>query len=210
VIAPQEGGARALMQAPGGVPLVALESGPRDVVPLASVDQVAGARLATQHLLGLGHETVWHIAGPAGWPEAEDRVRGWRTALEAAGAAVPPPLPGDWSARAGYELTQGLAGDDAVTALFVANDQMALGALRALHEAGRHVPRDVSVVGFDDIPEAPYFIPPLTTVRQDFDEMGRSGLRLLLDTMEAPDRAPAHIEVAPELVIRSSSGPPRA
>jgi DNA-binding LacI/PurR family transcriptional regulator len=94
--------------------------------------------------------------------------------------------------------------------MFVANDQMALGALRALHEAGRHVPRDVSVVGFDDIPEAPYFIPPLTTVRQDFDEMGRSGLRLLLDTMEAPDRAPAHIEVAPELVIRSSSGPPRA
>jgi DNA-binding LacI/PurR family transcriptional regulator len=210
VIAPQEGGARALMQAPGGVPLVALEAGPRDVVPLASVDQVAGARLAAEHLLGLGHETVWHIAGPAGWPEAEDRVRGWRAALEAAGTAVPPPLPGDWSARAGYELTQGLLGDPAVTAMFVANDQMALGALRALHEAGRHVPRDVSVVGFDDIPEAPYFIPPLTTVRQDFDEMGRSGLRLLLDTMEAPDRAPAHIEVAPELVIRSRCGPPRA
>jgi DNA-binding LacI/PurR family transcriptional regulator len=92
----------------------------------------------------------------------------------------------------------------------VANDQMALGALRALHEAGRRVPHDVSVVGFDDIPEAPYFIPPLTTVRQDFDEMGRTGLRLLLDTMEAPDRAPAHLEVDPELIVRSSSGPPGA
>src|SRR3954465_11518520 len=83
VIAPQEGGARALLQAPGGVPLVALEAGPHDVVPLASVDQFAGARMATDHLLELGHRTVWHLAGPAGWPEATDRVRGWRDALEA-------------------------------------------------------------------------------------------------------------------------------
>src|SRR5262249_54122258 len=101
-------------------------------------------------------------------------------------------------------------GDPEITALFVANDQMALGALRALHEAGRSVPRDVSVVGFDDIPEAPYFIPPLTTVRQDFDEMGRTALHLLFDTLEAPDRAPAHLEVVPTLVVRASSGPPRA
>jgi DNA-binding LacI/PurR family transcriptional regulator len=210
VIAPQEGGARALMQAPAGVPLVALEAGPRDVVSLAAVDQRAGARLATEHLLALGHRTVFHIAGPAGWPEAEDRVRGWRDALEAAGVPAPPPLAGDWSARAGYALAQELLPDPEVTAIFVANDQMALGALRALHEAGRRVPEEVSVVGFDDIPEAPYFIPPLTTVRQDFDEMGRNGLRLLLDTMEAPDRAPAHVEVVPELVVRASSGPPGA
>jgi DNA-binding LacI/PurR family transcriptional regulator len=210
VIAPQEGGTRALMQAPAGVPLVALEAGPRDVVPLASVDQVAGARLATEHLLSLGHRAVWHLAGPTGWPEAEDRVRGWRGALEAAGAPVPAPLRGDWSARAGYELAQRLLDDAGVTAIFVANDQMSLGALRALHEAGRRVPGDVSLVGFDDIPEAPYFIPPLTTVRQDFDEMGRSGLRLLLDAIEAPDGAPAHVEVLPELVVRASSGPPGA
>ena len=78
-----------------------------------------------------------------------------------------------------------------MTAIFVANDQMALGTLRALHEAGRRIPADVSVVGFDDIPEAPYFTPPLTTVRQDFDEMGRRGLRLLLERMEAPDAASA-------------------
>ena len=210
VIAPQEGGTRALMQAPAGVPLVALEAGPRDVVPLACVDQVAGARMATEHLLALGHRTVWHIGGPPGWPEADDRVRGWRGALEAAGAAVPVPLRGDWSARAGYELTQQLLDEAEVTGIFVANDQMALGALRAWHEAGRHVPDDISVVGFDDIPEAPYFIPPLTTMRQDFDEMGRSGLRLLLETIEAPDGAPAHVEVLPELVVRASSGPPRA
>src|SRR5919107_805927 len=200
VIAPQEGGARALLQAPAGVPLVALEAGPHDVVPLASVDQFAGARLATDHLLELGHRTVWHLAGPAGWPEAADRVRGWRDALEAAGAPLPPALEGDWSARSGHELARQLVDDPNVTAIFVANDQMALGALRALHESGRRIPRDVSVVGFDDIPEAPYFTPPLTTVRQDFDEMGRRGLRLLLDTIALPDGPPAHHEVVPELI----------
>jgi DNA-binding LacI/PurR family transcriptional regulator len=208
VIAPQEGGSRALLQAPGGVPLVALEAGPHDVVPLASVDQFAGAWLATDHLLRLGHRTVWHLAGPAGWPEAADRVRGWRDALESAGAPQPPVLEGDWSARSGHELALRLVDDPDVTAIFVANDQMALGALRALHESGRRIPQDVSVVGFDDIPEAPYFTPPLTTVRQDFDEMGRRGLRLLLDTIAAPGGPPAHHEVVPELVVRASSAPP--
>jgi DNA-binding LacI/PurR family transcriptional regulator len=210
VIAPQEGGARALLQAPAGVPLVALEAGPHDVVPLASVDQFAGARLATDHLLRLGHRTVWHLSGPTGWPEAADRVRGWRDALEAAGAPLPPALKGDWSARSGHELALRLVDDPDVTAIFVANDQMALGAVRALHESGRRIPQDVSVVGFDDIPEAPYFTPPLTTVRQDFDEMGRRGLRLLLDAIERPAGPPAHDEVVPELVVRASSGPPPA
>ena len=79
--------------------------------------------------------------------------------------------------------------------MFVANDQMALGVLRALHEAGRRIPADVSVVGFDDVPEAPYFTPPLTTIRQDFGEMGRRGLKLLLETMEDPDGPPRHLEV---------------
>jgi DNA-binding LacI/PurR family transcriptional regulator len=210
VIAPQEGGARALLQAPAGVPLVALEAGPHDVVPLASVDQFAGAWLATDHLLQLGHRTVWHLSGPTGWPEAADRVRGWRDALQAGGATLPPALEGDWSARSGHELALQLVDDPNVTAIFVANDQMALGALRALHESGRRIPQDVSVVGFDDIPEAPYFTPPLTTVRQDFDEMGRRGLRLLLDTISAPDGSPAHHEVVPELIVRASSGPPPA
>ena len=208
VIAPQEGGARALLQAPAGVPLVALEAGPHDVVPLASVDQFAGAWLATDHLLQLGHRTVWHLSGPTGWPEAADRVRGWRDALQAGGATLPPALEGDWSARSGHELALQLVDDPNVTAIFVANDQMALGALRALHESGRRIPQDVSVVGFDDIPEAPYFTPPLTTVRQDFNEMGRRGLRLLLDAIAMPDGPPTHLEVAPELVVRASSGPP--
>ena len=114
---------------------------------------------------------------------------------------------GDWSARSGYDLGRRLAADRSVTAIFVANDQMALGVLRAMHEAGRSVPRDVSIVGFDDIPEAAYFLPPLTTIRQDFDELGRRSLRLLLrmiDGGEEPGVAP----VGPELIVRASTGVP--
>jgi DNA-binding LacI/PurR family transcriptional regulator len=119
------------------------------------------------------------------------------------------PLIGDWSARAGYELGQRLAREPAMTAVFVANDQMSLGVLRALHEAGRRVPDDVSVVGFDDIPESPYFQPPLTTIRQDFDEMGSRGVRLLLGMVEAGEPLPSAPPVAPELVVRASTAPPR-
>jgi DNA-binding LacI/PurR family transcriptional regulator len=208
VIAPQEGAARALVQAPAGVPLVAVEAGPADAIPVAAVDQFAGAASATRHLLELGHRTVWHIAGPPDWLEAQRRVAGWRATLQAAGAPVPQPLVGDWSPRSGYDLGRRLAADPEVTAIFVANDQMALGVLRALHEARRAIPGDVSVVGFDDIPEAPYFTPPLTTVRQDFDEMGRRSLRLLLETMHAVGDPPPHFEVTPELIVRGSTAKP--
>ena len=209
VIAPQETAARALLRIPAGVPLVALEAGPTDVVPVASIDQFAGATAATAHLLDLGHRSVAHVAGPGDWLEAQQRVAGWRATLEAAGAPVPEPLAGDWSPRSGYEIGQTLAADTDLTAVFVANDQMALGVLRALHEAGRRIPADVSVVGFDDVPEAPYFTPPLTTIRQDFGEMGHRGLKLLLETMEDPDGPPRHLEVTPELIVRSSTAPPR-
>jgi DNA-binding LacI/PurR family transcriptional regulator len=201
VIAPQEAAARGLLELPPDVPVVATEAAPPGAVPLVAVDQRDGARLATEHLLELGHETVWHVAGPDGWLEAADRVLGWRGALEAAGAPVPPPLTGDWSARSGYAAGRGLA---EATAVFAANDQMALGVLRALHELGRRVPEEISVVGFDDIPEAAYFSPPLTTVRQRFDEIGRRALRLLLARIE--DGAGRTGEtVRPELVIRAST-----
>jgi DNA-binding LacI/PurR family transcriptional regulator len=205
VIAPQESAAQTLVHLPPGIPIVAAEAGPGESVPLVAVDQVEGARLATQHLLELGHRTVWHVSGPSDWLEAQDRVRGWRATLEAAGAAPPPVLVGDWSARSGHELGQRLATTAGVTAVFVANDQMALGVLRALHEAGRSVPREISVVGFDDIPEASYFMPPLTTVRQDFNEMGRRSLHLLLEQIERSARAPARETVAPQLIVRAST-----
>ena len=205
VIAPQESATQALLHLPEDVPVVAAEAGPDDAVPRVAVDQIDGARLATTHLLELGHRTVWHISGPPDWLEAQDRVDGWRATLDAAGAPAPPVLVGDWSARAGYELGQELAANADVTAVFVANDQMALGLLRSLHEAGRRIPGDISVVGFDDIPEAAYFTPPLTTVRQNFNEMGRRSLLLLLDQIESGVRTPARETVVPELVVRAST-----
>ena len=205
VIAPLEGSGEALLALPRDIPLVAVEAGPANALPVVAVDQFAGAALATQHLLDLGHPTVAHVAGPADFLEAAQRVAGWQSTLEAAGAEVPPVLWGDWSPRSGYELAQRLIGS--ASAIFVANDQMALGVLRALHEAGLEIPREVSVVGFDDIPEAQYFTPPLTTVRQDFGEIGRRSVRLMLSMIESEDEAPSPPLVAPELVERSSAGP---
>jgi DNA-binding LacI/PurR family transcriptional regulator len=208
VIAPLKGAGEALVDLPSGPPLVAVEAGPADALPVVAVDQIAGAELATRHLLELGHPTVAHIAGPPDFLEAELRIEGWRSALAAAGAEATPVVAGDWSPRSGYELAQGLLRDGAPNAIFVANDQMALGALRALHEAGTEIPRQVSVVGFDDIPEAQYFTPPLTTVRQDFAEIGRRSLALMLEMMEADgDGPPSPSLVAPELVLRSSTAP---
>jgi DNA-binding LacI/PurR family transcriptional regulator len=208
VITPHEGAAEALVNLPTGVPVVAVEAGRPDSVPLVAVDQLSGAVSATQLLLDLGHQTVWHVAGPRDFLEAQQRLEGWRATLEAAGAEVPPVLVGDWSPRSGYEVGMQLAQDPNVTAVFVSNDQMALGVLRALHEHGREIPREVSVVGFDDIPEAQYFMPPLTTVRQNFAEVGRGSLRLLLEIMRGADAAPQHLAVAPELVVRRSTAPP--
>jgi DNA-binding LacI/PurR family transcriptional regulator len=205
VIAPQESAAQALLHLPGDIPLVATEAGPDDSVPLVAVDQVAGARSATQHLLDLGHRIVWHISGPRDWLEAQDRVEGWRSALEAAGAPAPRVLVGDWSPGSGYELGRRLATDPHGTAVFVANDQMALGVLRSLYEVGRRVPSEISVVGFDDIPEAAFFSPPLTTVRQDFNEMGRRSLLLLLEQIESGLRSPRRETVPPELIVRAST-----
>jgi DNA-binding LacI/PurR family transcriptional regulator len=206
VIAPLKGAGEAVLDLPRDVPLVAVEAGPADAMPVVAVDQRVGAMLATRHLLELGHPTVAHIAGPADFVEAGQRIDGWRAALEAAGAEIPPLLVGDWSPRSGYELGRRLVVERPPSAIFVANDQMALGVLRALHEANYEIPRQVSVVGFDDIPEAQYYTPPLTTVRQDFGEVGRRSLRLMLTMMESGGQAPPSPPmVAPELILRSST-----
>jgi DNA-binding LacI/PurR family transcriptional regulator len=208
VIAPLETAYEALRDLPAGPPVVAADAGP-DEVPVAEVDQVAGAQLATRHLLDLGHRTVHHIAGPPDFLESRRRAAGWRAALRDAGAPQPAMVAGDWSARSGYDLGRELLEDPEVTAVFVANDHMALGLLRVLHERGRSIPGAVSVVGFDDIPEGAFFTPPLTTVRQDFDEIGRRSLALLLASIE-DGRRPAlrRVVVAPELVVRESTAPP--
>ena len=209
-IAPKASMASALTQASAGMACVTVGGGCSDAIPSAQIDNAAGARLATRHLLDLGHATVHHVAGPTDWPEAGERIHGWRDALRAAGAPTPPVVPGDWSAGTGYEQGKGLARDRSVTAVFCASDQLALGVLRALHEAGRRVPDDVSVVGFDGTPDGGYFLPPLTSVRQDFVELGRSSLALLLSQLDPVGEAPVlrRTLLLPELVLRSSTAPP--
>jgi DNA-binding LacI/PurR family transcriptional regulator len=189
------------------IPLVAIEDTPDAAVPVVAVDQFAGAGAATRLLLGLGHRRVWHVAGPRNWSPARRRIEGWREALESAGAPVVPPLFGDWSVQSGYELGRQLAQDRDVTAIFAANDEMALGVMRAMFEAGREVPGGVSITGFDDVPFARYLSPSLTTVRQDFDQVGRRSVDLLLNAIQGVDDAHVRAAITPELVVRESTGP---
>ncbi|MBB5785332.1 LacI family DNA-binding transcriptional regulator [Nonomuraea jabiensis] len=205
VVAPQRSAGRALENLPTGMPAVAVEGTHSADVSVVCIDQVQGARLATRHLLELGHETVWHVSGAPDWLETEGRIEGWRAALQEAGRPVPEPLAGDWSPRAGYEAGKSLAAMEGVTAVFAGNDQMALGVLRALSEAGVRVPDQISVVGFDDIPESEFFSPPLTTVRQDFDVVGRHCIEVLLRQIDAGPTAYERLVVPPSFVVRSST-----
>ncbi len=210
VIAPQRATVEALANAPGDLPLVVVEGGDGNGRPVVCVDQEAGARLVTRHLLDQGAPTVWHVAGPTKWLEAQNRVEGWRRELLDAGVESPEPLRGDWSPASGYSAGQLLAERSDVRAVFVANDQMALGVLRAFHERGVSVPDDVLVAGFDDIPESAYFTPPLTTVRQDFDAVGRRSIELLLELIngspaESTGAGTTAAVVPPELVVRQST-----
>jgi len=190
-----------------GLRLLVVDSPRDDRFSVVETDHAGGAESAVKHLLGLGHRTVHHLAGPAGSFAAAERERGWRTALAAAGAAVPDVVRGDWTSASGHGAASTLLARGA-TAVFAANDQMALGLLRGIAEAGRDVPGEVSVVGFDDLADAADYRPPLTTVRQDFDALGARAVAALVDGIEAG--APPAFETVPtRLVVRESTGPAR-
>ncbi|GAA0674517.1 LacI family DNA-binding transcriptional regulator [Kitasatospora atroaurantiaca] len=197
------------LQLPSGVPVVVADGDPDQRFPSVDNNQAAGARAATEHLLSLGHHTVWHLAGPQDSYSARRRAAAWHSTLKEAGAPVPPLLFGDWSAESGYAIGKELAARREVTAVFAANDHMALGLIRALHEAGRGVPDEVSVVGFDDVAESAFFLPPLTTVHQDFEEVGRQCVTLLLDQITTGRNAAGTVTtVPPRLVERASTARP--
>jgi DNA-binding LacI/PurR family transcriptional regulator len=206
VIAPQQRTHEALRRVSITVPFMSLQwregPGERGV----AYDQVAGARAATRHLIELGHSRILHIAGPQDWNEAEDRMRGFLAEMDAHDMPTEAPVLGDWTVDFGYEVgLKLLARRREYTAVFAGNDQMALGIIHAAHELGLSVPGDLSVVGFDDIPEAKHFTPPLTTVRQDFALLGRRAIDLLLADIEgAESPEPAAFEV-PELIVRRST-----
>ena len=194
-------------ETPADVALVVVDA-PRDErFGVVVTDHAGGARAATEHLLALGHATVHHVAGPIDSFAAAERERGWHGALADAGAHAPEVERGDWSAASGHVAGQAVAADPHATAVFCANDQMALGALRAFADAGRPAPEGVSIVGFDDVADAADYRPPLTTVRQDFDRLGAQAVALLVEQIDAGEQR--FVSVAAELVVRGSTGPAR-
>lgn len=220
---------------PAGLPVLTFDSPTTADAPAGATgsgelvlgaDELAGARAATAHLLSLGHRTVHHVAGTAGWSATARRIAGWRSALADAGVEAPEVVHGDWSPRSGYEATTellrraaknraatnraatNLATDGPVTAIFTANDHMAIGAIRAVEQAGLRVPEDVSVVGFDDAPEAEFLSTALTTVRQDFTEVTRLAVHRLVRAIEGRPPAERHRLVPTQLVVRESTAPP--
>jgi DNA-binding LacI/PurR family transcriptional regulator len=208
VIAPQMRVFRSLAAQRIDVPYVTLQSTGLDPAHALTVDQIAGARLATKHLINLGHRAIYHLAGPQDWIEAESRMRGFLDEMSVNDIPTTAPVLGDWTAEFGYYAGRELLQIRDFTAIFASNDQMALGMVHAIRDAGLDVPRDISVVGFDDIPEAAHFWPPLTTIRQDFAELGRRCVDSLLHLTDAQSLAPAPV-ITPELIVRASTGPAR-
>jgi len=211
VVAFDSAGAGVLRALPAEVPAVAAtEAGglPGLARTMTFLDERPAAAEATRHLLELGHRTVHHVAIPSE-TRASARQAGWREALVEAGVPVPPVLPAGWDPRSAYLAGQRLAADRAVTAILCGNDDSALAVRRALYEAGRRVPDDVSIVGIDDVPGAAYWTPALTTVRMDFVALGRECLAAVAAELTgAPYQAGAL--PAPALVIRESTASPPA
>lgn len=196
---------------PDGVPYVFVDSGVPADLPVVDADQRDGARLATRHLLELGHRTVHHVGGPESSAAAAARGQSWEQTLRDDGLTPPALVRGDWSSLSGIRLAAEVAGLVAagdLTAVFAANDQMALGLIHGLDELGIRVPEQVSIVGFDDIPDAEAYLPALTTIRQRFDRVGTIAVEQLLRQVEDPGLEPARTLVPVELVIRSSTAPP--
>jgi LacI family transcriptional regulator len=194
----------------GSLPFVMIDATPDVHGPTVSIDQFGGGVSATRHLSGLGHRRLLHISGPPGWSDARLRREGFESVVQRDGLAPLPTYAGDWSARSGHDATL-RALDDGLdfTGVFASNDQIALGVLSALKERGLSVPGDVSVVGFDDTPEAAYYDPPLTTVRQDFGQLGRKSLEELLRLIQLPGGRERHFVFGSQLVVRATTAAPR-
>ena len=208
MIVPHTKDSAQIKKLPGDLPGVVIEGESSKFIPSVNIDQVVGAEMAVEYLLELGHKKIAHISGPLGWYEADLRVTGWRNAMERAGLKSKVMEQGDWSPRSGYEATKRiLKARQGITAIFCSNDAMALGALKALSENGMDIPAEMSVVGFDDVPEASFFQPSLTTIMQSFEDVGNSSLELLVSQIEGGKTRIKREAIQPTLLIRESSGP---
>jgi len=195
-----------LMELTDGVPFVQIGAPLGADVPSVICDQAQGARLAVQHLIDLGHRKIAEITGPLFNYDAHDRHEGWLATLKDNGLVPGPMVEGDFTIEGGYRAMIRLLDDGTdFTAIFIGNDSMAFGAQTALRERGLRVPDDVSIVGFDDLPEAAHFVPGLTTVRQDFHMLGRLAVEYIISLIEVPD-TPIHQRVLkPKLIVREST-----
>jgi len=196
-----------------GIPLVFLTMEPQKNIPTVSIDNYMGGQMAVSHLLERGYRHVGHIAGPLDWWEARQRMAGWKDCLMEAGLEVHGKhwAQGNWSSDSGAHAVEKLLKQyPEMDAIFIANDQMALSALRTLRTRGLAVPDDIGIVGFDNIPESAYFLPPLTTVHQDQYEIAKVAVAEIIKIIELgwqeldPDDLQA-IVVPPKLIVRESS-----
>lgn len=207
VFAPIKGVQGVIAALSDGVPVVSFEPASEHSISSVALDEELGARLVTRHLLELGHETVWQVCGDPAWVGTDARIRGWQSELAAAKRVAPQPILGDWTSASGYAAGLEIAKNPDITAVFVANDHMAMGVLSALREEGVSCPAEVSIAGFDDVPDSRYYQPALTTVRMDFREVGRNCVERILSLIggaESSELAKIH----PELVVRDSTAPP--
>ncbi|MGN7187876.1 LacI family DNA-binding transcriptional regulator [Microbacterium enclense] len=203
VIAPRESSLDVLRDQMTGLPTVVIKAEADPSWHTVGVDQRLGARLAVQHLIDLGHRTIAHLGGPIDWFDARDRAQGWRECLATAGAAEGPYVVGDWTSDFGFAFGRSVELGE-TTAVFAANDQIALGVIHGLHGRGIRVPEDVSIVGFDDSVDARHVLPPLTTVRQRFASLGELALQQIIAAIDG-ETEPSHAGIEPQLIVREST-----
>jgi DNA-binding LacI/PurR family transcriptional regulator len=189
-------------------PFILFDNAPDTQYPSIRINQEAGGFATTNHLIELGHEQLVTIKGPQHWFGAESRLMGYYDALEKAGLTSVAEIEGDWTAQSGYTAMKKLLQEHSFTGIVAGNDQMALGAIHAMIEAGIRIPHDISIVGFDDIPEASFFLPALTTVNQDFHLLAQRGIQYLIDLIQNPNIVTGQRVIEPQLVIRNSTQSP--
>jgi DNA-binding LacI/PurR family transcriptional regulator len=204
VISARKAGLEEILDVAKGLPLVFCKAGPDRSGYRIKLENEEAAYRATHQLLSLGHKRIAHFSGPLGLIDSDDRRRGFERAMTDAGLPADMVYEGDWSADSGFGLGEELiSSGKSFTAVFSGNDKMALGLIHALNQMGLEVPKDVSIVGFDDLEESKHFRPALTTVRQDFTEFGSRAIAILQAQIEG-EKIPTFEAINPELVIRSS------
>lgn len=208
VIAPRSASVASLRKIQIGVPVLVIKADADPTFLTTSLDQKQGSEMVVDHLAELGHRDVLHLSGPLDWLDARARERAYHFRRKEWGMRERPIVVGDWTADFAYDFAKGLHRRPDYTAIYAGNDEMALGLIHGFHERGIDVPGELSIVGFDDLPLAAHFLPPLTTVRQDFRALGQKAVEVLKAAAEGGE-IPQRTKLGVELKVRASTAPPR-